>query len=547
MAVKRKSKGDRLKDSSWIIITKAVVVGAISLAVHLMLEKFLPDTSTVDGYVVVALSIVMVSLVVDGLALGQNLEEIEDAEEEDEDDEPEEEVVVKKPAKEKKVTETPKKEKKEDKTPGPDLKAELKKVFSKPKPPVTVKAVIAEQPTKVKTMPLASQDSKTTVVMPKIESQDISAAQPWSYFDNAKLGMILIKPDGDIAYCNELAKPFLDKNDQITLFTENDEDINFWIKQSRDNKLSNYHLWEKAFGPDSTQEDRRFYDVAINFRKDEAIETIVMIIDRTELYAVDEEDFNFIAFATHELRGPITVIRGYLEILEEELRPSVESDYQQIFDRLAVSANRLSTYINNILSVSKYDRKHLQVYIHEETIGNVIDLVLDDLKLRAATQGRLLSFDIPDNLPTIAADKASLSEVLVNLVDNAIKYSREGGSIEVSAEQKGEFVEIKVTDYGIGMPSNVVNNLFKKFYRSHRSREAVAGTGIGLYLSKAIIDSHGGYIGVISEVGKGSTFTFSVPIYATVAERLKEVDGMNQALIRQQADGWIKNHGLYKS
>jgi len=156
-----------------------------------------------------------------------------------------------------------------------------------------------------------------------------------------------------------------------------------------------------------------------------------------------------------------------------------------------------------------------------------------------------LSVNFPADLPTIAADRASISEVLGNLIDNAIKYSNEGGAINVTASVKGNFVEISIEDFGIGMPGNVVSNLFQKFYRSHRSRETVAGTGIGLYISKGIIESHGGTISVRSEEGKGSTFTAALPIYSTVADKLLSDDNSNEGLI-EHGNGWIKNHSMYR-
>jgi two-component system phosphate regulon sensor histidine kinase PhoR/two-component system sensor histidine kinase VicK len=96
------------------------------------------------------------------------------------------------------------------------------------------------------------------------------------------------------------------------------------------------------------------------------------------------------------------------------------------------------------------------------------------------------------------------------------------------------------------MPESVVGNLFQKFYRSHRSRETVAGTGIGLYITKAIVESNGGKISVRSEDGKGSTFTVSLPIYSTVADKLKAGDNSNEGLI-SEGNGWIKNHSMYRS
>ena len=268
-----------------------------------------------------------------------------------------------------------------------------------------------------------------------------------------------------------------------------------------------------------------------------------MLHDRTTLYQPEDDDLDFIAFAAHELRGPITVIRGYLDVLTEEVGPALAGDQQELLGRLVVSANRLSGYVNNILNASKFDRRHLRVHLAEESVSSIYNIIRDDMQLRATTQGRQLTVDIPTTLPTIAADRSSLSEVLSNIIDNALKYSNEGGEVYVSAVQDGAFVAIKVQDHGIGIPANVMGNLFHKFYRSHRSRETVAGTGIGLYISKAIVESHGGQIGVVSREGEGSTFTITIPTYASVADKI--TDGSNSQLITS-GGGWIKNHTMYK-
>jgi signal transduction histidine kinase len=117
--------------------------------------------------------------------------------------------------------------------------------------------------------------------------------------------------------------------------------------------------------------------------------------------------------------------------------------------------------------------------------------------------------------------------------------------VHVTAQQVPGFIEISVIDRGIGMPSSVLPNLFHKFYRSHRSRETVAGTGIGLYICKAIVSSHGGIITARSVENEGSTFSFTLPIYDTVAEKLRAGNNSNASLI-EHGSGWIRNHSLYR-
>ena len=325
----------------------------------------------------------------------------------------------------------------------------------------------------------------------------------------------------------------------------NEPSISDWLHEISNEKIKAERRWQRiSTNPDVIQKTRIF-DIVASFEKGAAAETVIFLIDKSEGYLPEEEDLNFISFAAHELRGPITVIRGYLDIINEEFAGRLQGDERQLLDRLVVSSNRLSSYIDNILNVARYDRHHLKVYLLEDTVANIYASIADDMQLRASTQHRMLSVNIPDDLPTVAADHGSIGEVIGNLIDNAIKYSFEGGSVTVSAEKKGDFVEVSVADNGIGMPANVVDNLFHKFYRSHRSREAVAGTGIGLYICKAFVESHGGSIIARSRENEGSVFSFTLPIYATVKDKLLEDGQLNNQLIRK-GGGWIKNHAMYK-
>jgi signal transduction histidine kinase len=328
------------------------------------------------------------------------------------------------------------------------------------------------------------------------------------------------------------------------LFNPNDT-LESWLKQCQESSVSGEKIWTRIPNVLPEEENCRYYDVLATFSKDSDYEVVLTLIDRTSIYAVSEEALNFIAFAAHELRGPITVIKGYLDVLEDELGPTLDADHNQLIGRLKVSANRLSTYINNILNTSRYDRRHLKVRLTEEKITDIYDVIKEDMALRASSQNRVLNVSILPNLPSVAADKNSLSEVLANLIDNAIKYSNEGGIIAVEAQSKGNNVEISVSDNGIGMPESVIENLFQKFFRSHRSRETVSGTGIGLYISKAIVESHGGKIIVNSTEGKGSKFTVIMPTYAVVSDKLKLDKNSNEKIILNNTDQ-IKNHSMYR-
>lgn len=368
-----------------------------------------------------------------------------------------------------------------------------------------------------------------------------------SALDQAVCGFVVLNKQRQITYASKATPLRVDTNgvQSLDLIFNDADTIDRWWDECEQNAVHAEKTWPRIPNKLPNEENRRFFDIIASYNKGTEAEMVITLIDRTHLYEVGEEELDFIAFAAHELRGPITVIRGYIDVLADELSTTLQDDQKELFRRLAVSANRLSGYVNNILNTARFDRRHLRMHLAETSVAAVYDTIRDDMALRASSQNRLLSVTIPEGLPTIAADTASLGEVFGNLIDNAIKYSNEGGPINVTAVSKGDVVEIAVEDHGIGMPSNVVSNLFQKFYRSHRSRETVAGTGIGLYISKAIVESHGGNIGVRSEDGRGSTFIISLPTYKVVADKLKAGNNGNETLIGNDGS-WIKNHTMYR-
>ena len=369
-----------------------------------------------------------------------------------------------------------------------------------------------------------------------------------SALDNTSAGFLILNHEGDISYANKAAPVHIAPTGKQTLdlLFEDTPDLFEWIKQCEESAVHGEKTWQRVPNKVSGEPDRKIYDITASYQKGSAAEVVVTLVDRTSLYQPEDDELDFIAFAAHELRGPITVIRGYLDVLGGELDGKLEPDQVELLQRLVVSANRLTSYVNNILNASRYDRRHLRVHLREESVASIYDTISDDMQLRASAQNRLLSVNIPETLPTIAADRGSMSEVMSNLVDNALKYSHEGGIVTVSADADDHQLNFSVIDNGIGMPGNVVSNLFHKFYRSHRSRETVAGTGIGLYISKAIVESHGGTISVRSIENEGSIFTVTLPLYSVVAEKLQANHNSNEQLIERQEGGWIKNHSMFR-
>ncbi len=253
---------------------------------------------------------------------------------------------------------------------------------------------------------------------------------------------------------------------------------------------------------------------------------------------------SFIALSVHELRTPLTLLRGYIEAFEEELDGKLDPQMTDFMQKMSATAQQLTAFVNNILNVARVDDDQLELTLQEEDWPQIIDSVVANLSLRAKVRGITLEAHVAPDLPKVAVDRLSIHEVMNNLIDNAIKYSGQSTIITVDAHMNKEgLVETTIEDHGLGISSGIMPNLFTKFYRDHRNRAQIGGTGLGLYLSKAIVTAHGGNIWVRSKEGVGSTFGFSVRPYEQLAEELKNSD--NKDIVRG-AHGWIKNHSLYR-
>lgn len=366
------------------------------------------------------------------------------------------------------------------------------------------------------------------------------------------VGFIALDAQNNVLAANDLAPRIFREGNNCTIeldFSDSDISLCEWVKNMRETSISAEKFWNGVANKPRGEDERRIFDLMARYTHDAAngIEVLLVTADRTEFYEKREENADFITLAAHELRAPLTVIRGYLEILSDDLGENISPSQQEILDRLQVSSRRLSSYIGNILNTSRFDQNRMRLKLKETRPIDLVREVQDDMTLRAQTFGRKITFDIPADLPTVAADRTSLAEVLSNLIDNAIKYSRPDGEVEIFANRDGDFVRFFVRDHGVGMSPSTVEHLFRKFYRSQHSRDAAIGFGIGLYVSRAIVESHGGQIGVDSEENVGSTFNFTLPIFAKISQYL-DANNENVSLISEEnARAIISNHGSLKN
>lgn len=332
----------------------------------------------------------------------------------------------------------------------------------------------------------------------------------------------------------------------LDLAFRNDQTFDSWLAACRQDKVTATNTWERVRWNNAGQSTKKQFDMVAYYNKNnpDNVETIVALFDQTNRYSQDDDSLGFVALAVHELRTPLTIMRGYIEVLQEELAGKLDPETTSFIQRLEASSQQLAAFVTNILNVARVEENQLFLELKEESWQPILEAAVADLRLRAEVRGKTIELSIEPDLPSVGVDRTSIYEVINNLVDNALKYSDKSNRIVIKSYKSNDGqVETTVQDFGIGVPANIIGNLFDKFYRNHRSRAQVGGTGLGLYLSKAIISAHGGQIWVQSKENEGSTFGFSLIPYTELAEELKNNDNKD---ITRTAHGWIKNHSFYR-
>ncbi len=218
---------------------------------------------------------------------------------------------------------------------------------------------------------------------------------------------------------------------------------------------------------------------------------------------------NMVADIAHELRTPLSNIKGHLEAV----RDGVMKPDANTIRSLDEEATLLSRLIDDLQELSLAEAGELKLVRQAENITELIKQATAGVQPQATAKGLSLSIDLPDKLPPANIDSHRISQVLRNLLENAMANTAKGGTITVTAKQEGKYLEVAVSDTGEGIPAEDLPNIFERFYRVDKSRaRATGGTGLGLTISKRLVEAHGGTIEAQSELGKGSRFSFTIPI-----------------------------------
>jgi PAS domain S-box-containing protein len=370
------------------------------------------------------------------------------------------------------------------------------------------------------------EDIRILPVMARNAAQIISNAQLYirvatekreleQTFQSLLAGVVVVGRTGRMMLMNAAARNILgvstDENmgrpmEEIIHNSEVAELVNTALRSREDQSQ------ELSIGSDHSERIYQIQTAMVRNEDNQLMGVVAIFNDITELRNIERMKTDFVSTVSHELRTPLTSIKGFVRTLLDDTEGYYDGETRhEFYGIIDQECDRLTRLISDLLNVSRIEAgRPLQLNWQPVEVPQVVKKVVANQL--SYTDRHQIQVEMDDDLPTITADQDKLDQILTNLLNNAIKYSPEGGTISLKVKRNGDKVTFDVSDPGIGIPPEHLPKVFQRFHRvdTGDTRKA-GGTGIGLYLVKHLVEAHGGEIGVESEVGKGSTFSFSLP------------------------------------
>ena len=244
--------------------------------------------------------------------------------------------------------------------------------------------------------------------------------------------------------------------------------------------------------------------------QDVIVETYSDLSDRLR---VDQLKNEFVFVAAHELRNPVTAIKLLVDIIFDDKRLAIDPILRDYLLKIKEANERLSHLVDDLLEVSRTESNRLKITVSPQNMADHVNATLNDQRPTAVTKDVSLRYAPAPKMPLVLADSMKLKEILTNLVSNAIKYNVTGGNVHISHDVRGKMMYTTIADTGIGIKSDDQRRLFEKFWRSEDlAVRAQAGTGLGLFIVRELVRRMNGRISAVSKPGKGTIFTFALPI-----------------------------------
>ena len=352
----------------------------------------------------------------------------------------------------------------------------------------------------------------------KINNLEDSKYSIESGFENISIGVIIVDTDYRVVFTN----PFLLKifESKYKLSEVQGKKIIELIRDSKVNKLIRQSIEDMLIEEVETtlgEDEKKIIKVSVSpirslIDDKKILGCFATVYDITELKKFEQMGYDFVSNATHELKTPLTSIRGFIETLKDGAMEDKEVSYR-FLDIIEQECERLSSLINDILQLSELQNIKGDVNLEPCYMEDIISEVIAFLNKQSSTKDIYLLKNVQKNMPIMIINKNRIKQMLLNIIDNAIKYTQPGGEVNVKCIVDNDDVIISVKDNGIGIPKDALPRLFERFYRVDKGRSrSQGGTGLGLTIVKHIVELYNGSIEVISEAGKGTEFIIKMPL-----------------------------------
>ncbi|TMW72030.1 cell wall metabolism sensor histidine kinase WalK [Alteribacter natronophilus] len=324
-------------------------------------------------------------------------------------------------------------------------------------------------------------------------------------------GVVATDKEGHVILMNRRAEEMLERSQSETLGEKLTELLNL----SGSVKLNDLYGYSDSILLDlDWLEQEAFLEAhfsVITKENGEQNGLIAVLHDVTEQEKIEQERREFVANVSHELRTPLTSMKSYLEALADG---ALDTDVAPRFIKVTqTETERMIRLVNDLLQLSKMDSKDYQMTMNSMNLTSFVDQVIDRFEMSTKNQAITFKRKIPDEPLFVYGDRDKLTQLLDNIVSNAVKYSPQGGTITCNIKEEKGRVIISVQDEGVGIPKDSIPHVFDRFYRVDKARtRSLGGTGLGLAIAREIIEAHGGNIWVSSDWGKGTKMSFSLPV-----------------------------------
>jgi two-component system phosphate regulon sensor histidine kinase PhoR len=335
-------------------------------------------------------------------------------------------------------------------------------------------------------------------------------------------GVIDIGMDQNILHINDAAARMLSINEKSCIGKplgqeiRNQEIINALDEAIKTNSVINTQV---QLSRGKIQQTVELYVASLSDEDDKPIGAVLVLHDITELINLETIRTDFVANASHELKTPITAIRGLTETIlgDEEVD---DETVKRFIGRVHSQSLRLSQLVGDLMTISRLESSHDNVDFGKINFTDLITKAVQAAQSSADEKGHKLVAELSDEVLEVYGDRQNLSQLVDNLIDNAMKYTVDSGTITIRLLRDEQTAELQVSDTGIGISPEYQSRVFERFYRVDKARsQSLGGTGLGLSIVKNIADKHSGSVSVKSQLGSGSIFIFRIPLEKPVGAK----------------------------